>query len=215
MSNNLKIMIGFLTIIAFILLSVIMVQNMRPRLPGGHYEKVVNIEDWSEFESTVTGFRVLLPELPSHNQEDVTLPDGESTVRYHVYLCEARGGSTFMVSVMRYPDQFSLAEPSDLLQSVVNEMIASNAGNEIDEMENIRFLGQEAIEFALTNKDILIRSRAFLFGKSLYVLTLIDRDETFTKKEFEAFTGSFQLLSSPLDEEEAGPEEVDSAVEGL
>ena len=56
-----------------------------------------------------------------------------------------------------------------------------------------QFQENNSLDFLIQNNDVYIRSRTFLHGKTLYVLTVIDRNIAELEAGFKKFSESFAL----------------------
>lgn len=138
-------------------------------------------------------FTVFLPEIPKHASEAVPLPSGQGLIKYDMYLSQKKDGTTYMVSEIQYPNGFKLPAATDLLESVMKEMMAGNTNNQLKNMQKGTFQGSPCIDFEIANNQVFVKSKAFLAGKTLFVLTLIDRNLQEIDKQFETFVNSFKM----------------------
>lgn len=151
---------------------------------------------WKRFTSKENDFSVLLPSLPQHVQEKVTLPNGQDVVEYHMYLSQEKNGTTFLISVIHYPEVFDTSKPEILLDGVMKEMLSGNTANTLGDVKKSLFKNCPSVDFLLENKEFELRCRTFLHSKTLFVLSVIDRKSAADiNKIFNKFANSFELLS--------------------
>lgn len=153
---------------------------------------------WKEFRDQAATFKVQLPALPQHASEAVPLPGGQGVIRYDMYLSQEKDGTTFMISRIQYPNEFDTNNSSQLLEGVLTEMMGGNTNNNLKESTKGSYRGFPSLDFLIQNNDVLIRSKTFLSNKTLYVLTLIDRNKGEIDSSFKIFSESFELLQGAL-----------------
>ncbi|HXF28247.1 MAG TPA: hypothetical protein VN457_00225 [Chlamydiales bacterium] len=178
-----------------LLVAVFVLDQWRQRSSSEHEpaqeEKTVEVsEEWKEFQPTTGLFKVKLPALPQHASDAVPLPSGQGLIKYDMYLSQKKNGRTFMVSLIQYPELFDTSSPNELLDGVMKEMMAGNVNNKLKMVQKGEFRTYPAIDFEIQNNDVLLRSKTFLAGKTLFVLTLIDRSEKDLDSEFAKFSDS-------------------------
>ena len=153
-------------------------------------------DTWKKFTSVNNEFSVLLPTLPQHVQEKVTLPNGKGAIEYHMYLSQEKDGTTLMISMIQYPQAFDTSKPDLLLENVMKEMASGSTTNELQNVEKGAFQSFPALDFSIENKDFSLRCKAFLHNKTLYVLSVIDRTAAGDiNAVFDKFMNSFELLN--------------------
>ncbi len=155
---------------------------------------MVDINQWKEFRSDLGNFNVLLPVLPQHASQMVSLPNSPNKLKYDLFLAQEKDGTNFMINVISYPDDMDLSNPQSLLENVMNEMVAGDSNNQLKYSEKGKFQHSPSLEFAIENPQFLIQSRAFLVEKMLYVLTVVDRIENYNQNEYRAFINSFHFI---------------------
>jgi hypothetical protein len=134
-----------------------------------------------------------MPNLPQHVTSTVALPNAEGSIRYDVYLAQARVGTTFIINAIQYPDSYDTSNPDAVLQAAAEEMVNGNPSNKLVREERGVHQGLPSSDFTLKNQDVGIRSRAILKGKRLYVLTVADRDPQVLQDSFSRFANSFKV----------------------
>ena len=81
-----------------------------------------------------------------------------------------------------------------ILENVMNEMVVANPQARLKRLEFKDYEGYRALDFLIETPNIYIESRAFLAGRNLYLLTLIDKLDTYEEIDFQYFRDSFQLM---------------------
>jgi len=152
-----------------------------------------SIEDWKKFTSEDNQFSVMLPTIPQHASEAVPLPNGQGSIKYDMYLSQEKDGSTFMISMIHYPENFDTSNPDILLEGVMKEMLSGSEENALKSSEKKEFKTLPSLNFAINNKDFVIHGLTFLSGKTLYVLTMIDRNMAGSDNQFGQFVDSFEV----------------------
>jgi len=152
-------------------------------------------EEWREFTSAIGNFRVMLPAVPLHAEESLPVPDSETVLKYNMYASETNDGATYMISLITYPEAIDTSKPENMLENVMNEMTSANPTNKLRSLNFHEYLGHKALDFFIESPEIVVSSRAFVSGKTLYLLTMIDKQEQYKEDEFLYFLNSFELLS--------------------
>ncbi len=156
--------------------------------------QTASISDWKKFTSDDNQFSVSLPTIPQHASEAVPLPNGQGAITYDMYLSQEKDGSTFMISLIHYPENFDTSNPDVLLEGVMKEMLSGSEDNTLKSSEKKQFKDLPSLDFAITNKDFIIHGFTFLSDKNLYVLTMIDRNMSHDETQFNQFVNSFDVL---------------------
>lgn len=147
--------------------------------------------EWKEFQSAHNKFAVLLPSLPQHASDVSPMPQGQGSMKYDMYLAQEKTGSSFMISLIQYPEAHDLGNTAELLDGVMKEMMKGNPHNKLKLVEKSLFQNDPALDFVIQNNAVYIHSKAFLHGKTLVVLTAIDRDPQALDTKFLKFANSF------------------------
>jgi hypothetical protein len=152
-----------------------------------------SLKEWKKFTAPQGQFEVLLPSLPQHASEVVPLLSGQGAIKYDMYIAQKKDGSTFMISVIQYPPSFDVSNANSLLESVMKEMQGANKSNTIQNKEVTVFNTYPALDFWMKNDEFATRSKTFLCGHTLFVLTFVDRNFVDLEQDFSTFINSFQL----------------------
>jgi hypothetical protein len=153
---------------------------------------------WKEFRSQNGRFEVRFPTYPQHTtaSDAAHFGSNQDAVRYDIYLSQGRAGSTFLISVLDYPQAFDIARDDMLFDAVIKDMMSSNPSSNLVEAKKGTFLDKPSQDFTIRTPEFTTKSRAFVDNKTLYVLTVMDRTPDQLEEEFEMFTSSFKLTAS-------------------
>ena len=163
-------------------------------LNEGNQAQIEPKKEWKKYVSQNGQFTVLLPAMPQFASEVVPLSPDKGYIKYDMYLSrDAKSGSTFMISIIQYPQDFDTASADSILDGVMKEMLAGNANNQLDKSQKRTFKNYPSLTFSIMNQDYALHCEAFLIGKKLYVLTMIDRNGQTLDVLFQKFLDSFQL----------------------
>ncbi len=149
--------------------------------------------DWKEYVSVKPAFKVLLPTTPQHAEESVPLPAAQGMMKYDLYLSQSKSGATFMISVIEYPEGYDMSNQQSLLEGVQKEMLMGNEKNKLVDSSQGMFQSSLALDFMLESPEIVTKSKAFIHGRRLYVLTVVDRVKGHLLSHFNKFTGTFEI----------------------
>lgn len=169
--------------------------SIEDQIAPNHMEEasLVAADDWKEFSPANGKFKVLLPALPQHASDSVPLASGNGSIKYDMYLSQEKNGTTFMISLIEYPKDFDTSKSSDLLDSVMNQLMAGNPNNRLRNVAKGSYHTYPSLDFAIENNDVFVRSKTFMMGKTLFVLTLVDRNLNDIDAQFVKFINSFAL----------------------
>lgn len=156
-------------------------------------EKVSTDGAWAKYSAPDGSFDVLFPSVPQHVSEVAALPNDSKSVKYDIYIAQEKDGSTFMVSSIQYPLPFDASNQDTVLEGVMKEMVSGNPTNVLQKTDKGQFLNFPALDFSIQNSDFSVQSKAILANKTLYVLTVMDRDPAALEKDFGTFIGSLVL----------------------
>lgn len=150
--------------------------------------------DWREFTASSGRFKVELPAFPQYAKEAVNIPNTDKKRRYEMYVSQKINGSVFMINLITYPEDIDTSNTDQMLQSIVDEMVSINPGNQLKEVHHSLFQTYQAIGFHIANKDFDVQGKAFMVQKTMYLLTYVAKLSDFSESEFQYFLNSFQLL---------------------
>lgn len=148
---------------------------------------------WVEFSPNTGHFTVLLPFLPQHAAQTMVDPKTKERRVYEMYISQKQDGTIFMISGISFPD--GKTPPDDTtIKNLVNDMVAANPDNKLVDMNKSTFQTMPASDFQIENPQVSVTGKAFIDGKTLYLLTMLSPSKTEDKQEFDYFTNSFKLL---------------------
>lgn len=155
--------------------------------------EVYNFQEWLEFSSPEGEFTVLFPTLPQHATENLTDPKTNEVRNYDMYVAEKNDGTIFMISLISFPDNAIIHNKRELMEQMMNDMMASNPNNELRDKSFVEWKGRESLDYVFGNKEMTIDAKTFLVDKTLYVISRIARVENYNTNEFNFFVNSFEL----------------------
>lgn len=188
------IVFGILAIVALIIADV----YRRSQNEALKTQDISLINDWKLFRSMDGQFSVSLPVLPQHASEAVPFGNGQSSIKYDMYLSQDRSGATFMISQIQYPGDFETPNVAELLANVATEVLKGNSNNKLKNQKQTLFQSYPSLDFVIENNDVIIIAKAIFDGRTMYVLTLIDKTNESAEALFNKFVESFQLKSRPV-----------------
>lgn len=159
-------------------------------------DKVTNLHEWREFSSDTGRFKVLLPTLPQHVTDMFTDPKTKEQRKYETFVAAGDNGAAFMISAITFPNNLDADNGEETLRSAVSDMMIRNKENKLNKMESGKFRNNKAIDFSLSNGDLLIVGKVFSHNNILYILSMINKDATFNEKEFDFFINSFDFIDN-------------------
>lgn len=174
-------------VVGSLLYTLVGKHESNPFLVGAASQKTV----WKLFKPQNGRFEVLLPAIPQHVSQ--TQPTGAELTKYDVFLSQDKEGNVYMISVTDYPKNYDMTNVDALLDTVKNSAMASNTKNELRKSEKGSHMNLPSIDFAIENNESIIQSRAIVQGKTLFVLTVMNRDPATSDADFKIFSNSFVL----------------------
>jgi hypothetical protein len=153
------------------------------------------IKPWVDFRSPSGKFQVKFPSAPQHAKEKLVDPHTKEAREYDMYAAESGLGSVYMISLITFDEVDTPDEETDLLTSVMNNMVNSSKNNVLKTMDMGSFQNQRALNFSIENGDVQIQATAFIRDKILYALTCVSKKISGMPTEFNYFLNSFKLIS--------------------
>lgn len=157
--------------------------------------QVPTFAEWREFIAKTGRFKVQLPYVPQYAKESVLIPNTDQKRQYEMYASDKMNGTTFMVNLITYPKEFDLSDPNHILTETVNEITKTNAHNQLTEMKEGLYKSYPSVDFHMINQQFDIKGKAFIIGKTVYLLNYVSKTEDFDEKEYDYFVNSFQLVN--------------------
>lgn len=151
-------------------------------------------EPWKNFSAAT--FTIQLPSLPQHVSEKVSLSNSQDLVKYDMYLVQQPVGSTFMISLIHYPESFDTSDATSVLESITKEMLSNNSESKLLSSLHGQFCGKPSIDNVIANSSLYVYMRAFISGKTLYVINVVDQEDVRAKSHFDKALASFHLNDS-------------------
>ncbi len=153
-------------------------------------------DDWREFVPNDGSFTVQVPAIPQYTADTVVDPKSGAKRRYDIYIAEKGNGNLFMITMITYPSEGDLSNPEDIFQTVIDETLASNTENQLVDKQIRSYQNHKTLDFTIQNPDIHTACRAFIIGRTLYLLSYIAKNDEYNVKEFDHFVDSFSLTPS-------------------
>lgn len=155
--------------------------------------KAAPFSDWREFAQSNNKFTVVLPVVPQNATEAVPIPNSDKKRDYDMYVSEQLNGTIYMISLITYPNDYNTNDEVPLLHTIVDEMMTTNPNNQLSDIKDETFQGHKAVVYTIKNKEITIKGKSFIDGKTLYILNYMAKNPDFTESEYEHFINSFKL----------------------
>lgn len=149
------------------------------------------LHEWHEFVSPMQKFKVLLPTLPQHAQENVNDPKTHQRKEYDMYVSEKDNGTVFMISLITIGSEGQLNE--EALSNVMHDMLTGNPRSKLKNVKMGKYHGYPSLDFSIESEQAIIDGKVFLSGSTLYLLTSASRPEQYSRQEFDYFVNSFEL----------------------
>ncbi len=163
-------------------------------LPGdlNHPPESEGYSLWRPFTAEDGSFAVSLPVLPqraeNHRKDEHT---GEDR-KYDMYAAEKNDGTVFVISKISSEHQGDFGVDA-VLEEVRDDMVNSQVDNKLISATKSKFLGHDAMDVTIEHPKAQIEGKAFLDGKTLYLLMYVAPRNHYDRKEFDHFVESFQL----------------------
>lgn len=154
----------------------------------------LDFHEWREFSFKPEHFKVLLPGTPQHVSENIKDPKTKKLRKYETYATASNNGVAFMVNAISFAIPEEVEINDETLKSVVNEILARNRENKLNEMKSSTFKGAPALDFSYNNENLLIEGKVFAHENTIYILSMIDKKVAFMKKELDFFINSFDFV---------------------
>lgn len=164
---------------------------------------------WKPFSSSEGGFTVLMPGIPTEENNNVTTKFGSLTV--HTFYVRRNDEALYAVAYSDLPDNIS--ENSSDIEQLLAEApsgFSEGAGGRLVNQQPISLGNFPGREFRLElSEGAIARGRIYLVNKRLYQVVVGTNNERNLTKSIQGFLNSFQLLkeSSPLPNPESESEE--------
>lgn len=144
---------------------------------------------WRKFDSQTGGFNVMMPAVPQQASQNISDPKTKETRHYDMFVAQKAEGTMFMVSLIKFS-----SNAGDLLKkTVINDLLASNPQNQLQDMKVGNFEGFETLDFTITNSNTVVQGFTFVDGNTLYLISAVFPVQYYSASEYDYFVKSFHL----------------------
>lgn len=193
---NKALIVAVVIILAILLFWEISTKKTSSQTPtASSSQPATSSSNWLEFHSPSGDFKALLPSTPQHLKNALAIPYTDKKRRYEIYATE-RQGQLFMINVITYPPDFNTSNANDILQGILDELLLSHPDNHLVDQKEAVYQNSPSIDFAISNTQFKVEGKAFMIGKSAYVLTYTAPKNDFNAQDYENFVSSFTLLKN-------------------
>lgn len=196
MGQKAKISVGvIIAVIIILVLTVLFTPTpYTPRAMRDAPQQMGDVfEQWTTYRSPSERFVVSLPSPPQRAIEAVPMPSSDEKIQYDTILSQSKSGAIFIVTIIDYPPSVCVDDPKDILVTAVKEIAVGNKDNQIEKSDMGTFESMPGLDFVITNPNATIQGRAILKGRSLYVMSVADRDPRAANDNFAKLADSFSL----------------------
>jgi len=146
-----------------------------------------------QYTSPDGAFTARFPKIPHRESVSVPLSSGNGSITQDVYLSLNKEGITYIITAIQYPQQYDTSVPQKLFETLMNGMAKAGPNYQLLNSQPGEFQGMPCLDFNISNEDLVIRSKAFLTGHTIYVITLIATKKDDVDSLFKQFIDSFSL----------------------
>ena len=160
-----------------------------------------NDTQWHNFTSPSGKFKAFFPARPQHATDTLNDTNHPGPRYYDMYVAEKSDGTMFMISSITFLDKDAPAPDKSFLSQLMDDMVKTNENNQLKKSEEVDYLGHPALNFTIESNQVTVDGRAFIQDKTLYLLSMVAKNPDYSKKDFDFFVKSFELLpdmSSPV-----------------
>lgn len=205
MTRILTLLAALLIVIAGFILIRGQLKDSKPTEPvhnvpnAGSSKSNLNFHEWNEFSPGEGQFKVLLPAKPQHVSDVVVDQKTHEQRKYETFAIATDNGPAFMISVITLPESNKPSEES--LKAAVTDMLERNKENKLINMKMGLLHDNPALDFSIGNKDVLIEGKVLAHDNKVYILSMLGKEGSFDKKEFDFFVNSFDFVDDiePID----------------
>jgi len=152
-----------------------------------------NFQNWREFVSASGHFKVMLPSLPQHVSDKIVDPQTKELRKYETFITVGDNGEAFMVSSITFSRNIEEEIGGESLKAIINDMLLRNKINKLNSMNPSVHHSFYAFEFSITSGDLLISGKIFAKGNTVYLISMINKSDSFDEKELNFFLNSFDI----------------------
>lgn len=151
---------------------------------------------WLKFDAPSGKFNVMMPAVPQNATQNITDPKTKELRHYDMFVAQKGNGSMFIVSLIKFATNSS--PPEILKKTVINDLLASNAQNQLQEMKVGTFENYQTMEFTISNPNTTVKGMTFVDGNTLYLISAVFPNQFFSVDDYEHFVNSFHLANTKL-----------------
>jgi len=200
MSKMLTILIAIL--IVFAAFSVLHYAKDKTSTSNGMEDEAImqsnhgtpEFQAWREFSPPSGAFKILFPTLPQHAADIILDAKTKESHRYDTFVAADDLGQAFMLNLITYPHAFDPMDIDEILKSVVSDMLSRNKANKLKTMNLGLYRNNKALDFTIENGDKTVIGKIFAAGDTIYVLSLIGREDSHNHQELEFFINSLSFV---------------------
>lgn len=188
------VMIALLTAIAVLLiLGVVFIKDSYRLLPIAASKEGApgQFTAWREFDSPSGHFSVMLPAVPQNATQNITDPKTKDVRHYDMFIAQKGNGSMFMISLITFNSK--VISPDTLKKTVINDLLAANAQNQLKDMKVTSFEDNASIDFMIANSDTTVKGFTFVVDNTLYLVSAVFPNQYFSEAEYDFFVKSFHV----------------------
>jgi len=186
------ILVGVLVTIAIIgILSSIVLASLNTAREKAKSAQIAE-KGWVTYHSVADKFSVLLPDYPKLDSKTGIDSGMEGiTTSWHSFQTEV-GGNTYFIYKYMYSEELNITGNEDkLLESYLNTMINSVAGNQLISSNYTYHSTNRALDFQIKNKDEYIKGRIIVVGQEQYLLMEDYPISNYSDADYNKFINSF------------------------
>jgi hypothetical protein len=197
MSRTLSILIAFIVlVVAF--LTVRYFKEAYDQPFNTDYAQQANsqasFQDWKEFTSPSVKFKALFPSLPQHATEKIPDLETKELRKYDAFVSTDAQGNVFMISQMTFPKKLENGKMEEILKDEVNKILKRNKENKLKTMHYEKFHNFTALDFSMTNGDLLIAGKVLAHNNLAFVLSMMGKTDAFDRQKLDFFVNSFEVV---------------------
>lgn len=162
-------------------------------LMNGNPEMTSN-RNWRLFVSPQKNFKAYLPALPQHTSDTILDSETKEARKYESFYVADDFGPAYMINTITFPRSVENESIDETLKSVVNDILARNKNNKLNNMK-IGHTGKfKSLDYQLENNDVVISGKVIAHGDTLYVLSMMTKNDSFDQKNLDEFVNAFKIL---------------------
>ena len=143
----------------------------------------------SENHHFTAGFPVVPHHVSGGNADEKT----GDTIGYEVFVAKSRLGTTYMLSIVSYPESFDVRLPQKVLKNALDEIVAGDGKNVVKTSCFSTYQGFPSLDYVVENPLAEVKGKAVLKGHTLYVISVAHENKGALEQHFEKFLSSFSF----------------------